>query len=465
MRLIIIGIFASLIVFPDASVGGFVIQTIEVMLLLGVLSTLAFGQPRLFKAISRDYFSFGLLLFTAVAVLLLSIGLSDIRDLNHPRFHSALPVVAYTFFYAVSSSKAMRRAAFNIMSSAMLVGLLLNFLVLARPDLPLWSSFMLVGKGASGAEMFGTGGAGQGGRISGLVLGDPIFTAAFCSICALTGLAIFSLSKARLSRIKGAALIVLGAIFLAYTQTRMLLIFSSLLVAYTIVLWFPMFRILRRWGSLALIMCLSPFIIEVILAIFSARGNIADETLRLEAWRNSLGIIGESAHSFFFGTGIHHFFDTTGIYHSHNLWLYTGVVYGVPMAMVFALLYLIKMREVLKTLKVRRHLIRTGCTTPDDDDIIIYSTMLVFMVLLLESFVENTFFYIPRVSVFLYALLGLSKAASENTWMGHSRGITRYPTSNKKETNTKIEGVPGDERPLRSAIECVADRVMLDTQL
>jgi O-antigen ligase len=156
------------------------------------------------------------------------------------------------------------------------------------------------------------------------------------------------------------------------------------------------------------------------------------------------------------GTGIHNLFDTTGIYHSHNVWLYTAVVYGVPLASGFALLYLAKIREVRKTLKMRRSLIKIGRKVPDTDDIIIYSTVLVFMVLLFESFVENTFFYIPRVSLFLYALLGMSKAASENISSGSSHGTIRASTSKEEESIIKTGHRLADGRRLGSATKSVA---------
>jgi len=422
LNLIIISIFSALVIIPTISLGGFLINTVEVALIAGVMLASRHCRSRFFKSITRDYFALGLLLFTGMAVVLMAENMSDLRDFNHIRFHSALPVIAYSFFYSIAYSKAVRSSVLNVMMLALLVGLLLNFLVLIRPDLPIWSLFSSVKDDAIG-ERFG---ANSEGRVSGLFLGDSIFTAVFCSICILNGLSLFSLSRIKSKRLIASALIVLGSIFLVYTQTRMACIIVSFLFVYGVSYGFPMFRRFGMWGNRIFIVCLSPLLLKIIIDVFYARGTAGDEATRIVAWRNSLGLILGSDRDFCIGSGIHRLFDTVGIWHSHNVWLFTGVVYGVPMAIFFIILYITKIFELWRWFTRRRLFITKDIVTPNDDEIIMYSTLLVFMFFMFESIFETTFFYIPRVSVFLYALLGMSKAASEAEMMGPGAPSSNY---------------------------------------
>ena len=409
MKLLIIAIFAALVVFPTVLVHGLVVNVPEALIFLGVIFALIYSRERLFKALFYDPFSYRLALFTVFALILFAFNARELRDINHTRFHSALPFIAYSLFYSVSETKAIRSLIFNIMCLALLVGIFLNFLVLLRPDLPLWSAF-LIGRDLDSAEAFG---ADNGGRVAGLILGDPIFTAVFCTICIFCGLALFSLSRANLRRAFAFAMIVFGSVFLYYTQTRMVCILTVLLFGYGMGFCFPMFRTLRQSDNFVLLLGLLPFIIKVVLEVFQARGDTDDEITRITAWKSSLEIIISSNWSLWLGTGLYRLWDTFEIWHSHNVWLFTAVVYGLPMALAFVTIYLSKIRELWLLFKVRKRAIRINNLIPDDDDIVIYSTIMVFLFFLLESLFDTTFFQIPRISIFLYALLGMSKAASE----------------------------------------------------
>jgi len=407
-------IFASIIAIPTVQIGGFVISSIECVLIGGVFLASNHIRARLYSAVMRDHFACSLLLFTIASIVVMGANIIEIRDFNHTRFYSAFPALSYCFFYAISLNKKSRGSLLNVMAYALLMGLMLNILVLYRPDLPIWA-YYAAGKEDVSGEQFGVNSLG---RVAGLFGGDSIFTASFCAICIVTGLALLSLSLARHRSITAVALIVLGGGLLVSTQSRMPCLLVILIFGCGACLCFPIIRSLGMSGSRILLLSIFPLLLYFLLVMFRARGSVFDEATRVDSWKSSVKIIFDTDRNFLIGTGTHRLIDTVGLWHSHNVWLFCALVYGVPMALLSVLIYYKKLREVWLEFDRRRDLINKRRIIPNDDDVIVYSTILVFSFFIMESLFEVTFFQIPRVSVFLYALLGMSKAASEDRRAG-----------------------------------------------
>jgi hypothetical protein len=378
-----------------------------VALVLGLLLCVATSGARV-RRILRDRFAMGLLVLTLIGAALIWQGLTEVRELNFTRWHSLVPLLFYCFFLGVGDDERTRRFLFKALAvcSLLVVGLCMLATITSG-----WSVWYYYLDNPIEIDRFMEMSVQQQAADRAIgIFANQVFSSTFCMAAAFVGVALFSLCQNKWEKILGFLLMTMALAFVIWSQTRFPAILILAVTAIASSLLFPLFRSIPRWFNLFLCVLMSPVALWLVVKIFLER----DEGLgtgRTDVWLASLSVTAGSIHNFFLGVGVNGFYEITGeFWHSHNHYLFTALVCGVPFAILYYLLLFWQFRRTYRAVRDMRRGIRDGMPVSNSDLIITYATFLVFVAFLIEAFVETTFLNTSRVNVVLYALMGLTMA-------------------------------------------------------
>jgi len=408
-HLIIAIILLAPAVFPRFFFGGVLIDSVQLSVIIGLLYIAVRKWKRLKHVILNDYFSRGLIVITLFGSAFLFFNMEDVRDLNRTRFMFASPMLAYIFFYVASDRSSTRKFSLKVLCVSLLCGVLLNELLMLRPNLGIWAIF-------SGGKAFNNVDAllslSGSSRFGGLVLADPIFSAIFFAIAAMQGFVLFTIYPSIRGRLLSFIYLVLCFHLILETQTRMVLISSLITLIYGAMFCVPLVRRkLKTLQSVCLIL-LVPLFLAIIRSSLSARSDISlleGEATRIEAWTFSFETFTMSISSFSIGNGINYFYEKYDIWHSHNLWLTAAVSFGVPLSLYYIYIMFRKLIELYRLVSGRKFRTRRELLCRSDFALV-YMAFLVMIIFMMESVIETSYMMVAQINTYLYALLGISSA-------------------------------------------------------